>query len=577
MSRFVTALVLALAVALGAGVVVLRASGVKIPVPAFLKKKEGFDVKGRGFFEAASELLDRSDLSDREAVGRAVDGIWKLTEDPRRRPMRILYYEQLLGLAAAAPSDELALELMGRMARSLARTGSAEEIARFERQTLRLLDAKPSPALLEAALSAHAGPLGSPRTLDAAPPFFGRLLELARRMDAAAGGASNLFEGTWRASFSIYAPQEETKAYQAFARQAVAALRNVPEPERVLRLLRLTQRDLRREGRREAQRRLAAAAVEDRWIPEFEDVELEALGTLAVVSAELGDTDRALAALGVLSGRAARATPARKARALLAEARARGLAGDRKAADAALARAWALVRAAQDPSLQWPILLERGRSLAAAGKDAEAGTAFDQAADAVEDLGAGDWALEAAEPPAAVFAEGIECAARRAAWAEGYAMTERARAFEAGAPPPPDAADRLAALQERLRAEDSRAIELLAVGDRLFVWYVGPDSAALTETAASERELRRKAEALAGALSFGVEEKDELARSLYEFLFRPELMPQPGSRLTITAQGPLAAVPFAELLDGDQALGARYTLGAATPPKAEGGGDDRGT
>jgi CHAT domain-containing protein len=105
-------------------------------------------------------------------------------------------------------------------------------------------------------------------------------------------------------------------------------------------------------------------------------------------------------------------------------------------------------------------------------------------------------------------------------------------------------------------------VEYALIGDTLLTWVVRPDSITLREQRLNAEELRRTVARVGSALESPRRDQDAEAwlRSLYDTLIRPVRDHIPGTaagretELVIVADGELAGLPFAALMNGEQYL-----------------------
>ncbi|HEY7766874.1 CHAT domain-containing protein [Longimicrobium sp.] len=101
------------------------------------------------------------------------------------------------------------------------------------------------------------------------------------------------------------------------------------------------------------------------------------------------------------------------------------------------------------------------------------------------------------------------------------------------------------------------ALAYALIGDTLLAWVVHADSAQLHRSVVDRGDFLRTTEGVSAALEAGREGgADGGLRRLYDWLVRPlrDRLGEPGTPLVILADGEVAAVPFAALLDGTRYL-----------------------
>jgi len=552
--RQLAAISLVAAIVVGVFIVGFVMTGLRVPVPAFLTQDEDFDPGGEGFFAAVGDLLDRTDLSDEAAVEKVVERIWELTEDPRRRPKRGIYYSQLLALARQVEGDTLAARLVDKMATSLGRTGDLGEIYLYQRDVITLLRAKRSRELLSLVLDTYEGPLAANSIIDGSPRFFGNLLRDVHEYEG-----REAFEWAVRRVFRVYGKRAETKVFDTLAEELLTILRTFASPEPVLRTIRLVNRDLAGAGHHAARVELAESILEKPWTPDFRRVRLEALATLAVASAEDGNPSRSVIAASELAREVRGRGAEEELLAALTWGQVRAVRGEAVDAREHFRRAWALAQKTGSTNAEWRALYHQSVYYAFEGQLSRAMAGFRGAMERIEALGDDPSLEESVVRPLEVYASAITMAAKRGDWGTGYALTHRARAYATGREAPDDP-DLLADLQEELEGRNAVVVEYLVVPGRLLAWYIAEKTASLTEISIREPILGRRVADLNGAISFGLDGADARAEALFELLLHRELLPPAGGRVLIVPSGPLHDLPFGALRSDGVTLAERYAV-----------------
>ena len=233
----------------------------------------------------------------------------------------------------------------------------------------------------------------------------------------------------------------------------------------------------------------------------------------------------------------------------------RGLAsGEPTAQLAAFARAEAGFRATGLKHRLPAVLLERGLTLARAGRPAEAERTLHHALALLdEEHGDGLW-LDQLATVSRVFDGMVTVALRRGATAEafGWAETGRASALNGALGKDDLTARELGAAAVQARLDPRTALLLYSLlPDRAVVFQVTRDEVRAHTLALPADELRRLSASFVGDFSAGTwtERTRSAAQSLYQTLIDPLDLDPTISRLAIVADDELHQLPFAALID----------------------------